>query len=107
MAVEYFDRYNQFRVNNKVNPIPGIKLSPKNSDKQTVYRKGVSRLDRISNEYYGTPFYGWLILLANPQFGGLEWDIPDNQIIRIPFPFRDSIEQYIRQAERHVELYGR
>jgi hypothetical protein len=103
---DYFDRYNKFKKNGEVKPIPGIKMSPKSTDKKVVYKLGQSRLDILSQEYYGSPYYGFLILLANPQFGGLEFNIPDGEIIRIPFPFRDSIEQYLQEVNTHLKLYG-
>jgi len=45
-------------------------------------------------------------MLANPQYGGVEGDIPNNEIIRIPFPFKDSLQQYIRAVQRYETLYG-
>jgi hypothetical protein len=36
--------------------------------------------------YYNNPYGGWLIMLANPEFGGLEFNIPNQTVIRIPFP---------------------
>ena len=84
---EYFDRYNQFKENGKVNPIPGIKLREKSTDKRVVYKLGKTRLDILSQQYYNNPYHGFLIMLANPQFGGLEFNIPDGEIknLRISF----------------------
>ena len=48
----YFDRYNKFRVNGSVKPVPGIPIPQAGSDKFAVYKKGVTRLDIISNTYY-------------------------------------------------------
>lgn len=107
MAVEYFDRYSRFRDNGKVRLVPGITLRPKDTDKRTVYKQGVTRLDKLSQEYYNSPYYGFFILMANPQFGGLEWNIPDGEIIRIPFPFKETVEQYLREVDTHIKLYGR
>jgi hypothetical protein len=76
------------------------------TDKQVVYELGKSRLDIISNKYYGNAYHGFLILMANPQFGGLEFNIPDREIIRIPFPFDSAIERYIAQVEKHKLYYG-
>jgi hypothetical protein len=104
---EYFNRYSKFENDGDIKPIPGITLKPKSSDKRIIYKLGTTRLDRISQEYYGSPFYGWMILMANPQFGGLEWQIPDGQIIRIPFPFAESIEQYMNELDKNITLYGK
>ena len=102
----YFDRYSNFRVNNSMKPIPGITIPSSSGDKKIVYKLGDSRLDKISNAYYNTPYYGWLIMLANPEFGGLEFNIPDQSILRIPFPFEAAINSYIIQINEYNTLYG-
>jgi len=102
----YYDRYNGFRVNSEVKPIPGITIPQGGNDKLVVYKKGKSRLDIMSNDYYNNPYSGWLIMSANPEFGGLEFNIPDNSIIRVPYPFDDAIQRYITQVSTHVTLYG-
>jgi len=102
----YFDRYNNFRVNGAMKPIPGLILPPLSSDKQIIYELGKSRLDIISNQYYNSPYYGWLILLANQEFGGLEFNIKDQSILTIPFPFESAIERYITSINTYKSLYG-
>lgn len=102
----YYDRYENFRENSEIKPIPGIPMPVLSSDKQVLYKAGKTRLDRISQEYYGNPYHGWLIMLANPQWGGMEFDIPDGEIIRIPFPFTSAIERYILEVKKHKQLYG-
>ena len=106
MGKEYYDRYQQFKVDGKYKPLPFIKIKPKSSDKTVLYEKQISRMDKLSQLYYGNPYHGWLIMLANPQYGGVEGDIPNNEIIRIPFPFKDSLQQYIRAVQRYETLYG-
>lgn len=103
----YFDRYSNFRENANIKPIPGIKIPQGNSDKTFIYKKGQSRLDIISDEYYNNPYSGWLIMLANPQYGGLEFNIPDMSSLRIPFPFDDAIQRYITEVKNHTLLYGK
>jgi hypothetical protein len=103
---EYFDRYNAFRVNADMKPIPGITIPESSSDKSMVYKQGLSRLDKLSNMYYNNAYSGWLIMLANPQFGGLEFNIPDMTLIRIPFPFDSAVSRYITQVNNHKALYG-
>ena len=63
-------------------------------------------MDKLSQQYYDNPYHGWLIMLANPQYGGVEENIPDNEIIRIPYPFRDSLQQYIEAVNEYERLYG-
>jgi hypothetical protein len=43
---------------------------------------------------------------ANQEFGGLEFDIPDNTLITIPFPYEDALSRYITQVSIHKLLYG-
>lgn len=105
MAI-YYDRYKDFRKNGEVKPLPGIILRESDSDKRVVYELGKSRLDILSEKYYNNPYHGFLIMLANPQFGGLEFDIPDGEIIRIPFPFNSALEEYNNQVSEHLRLYG-
>ena len=51
MAI-YLDRYDSFRVGNGIKPIPGITIPQSDSDKVTIYRLGLTRLDKLSNLYY-------------------------------------------------------
>ena len=62
MSKSYFDRYGNFKRGDKMTFIPFIKLTKKNTDLSVTWRK-YNRLDKISSEKYGTPFYGWLIML--------------------------------------------
>jgi hypothetical protein len=106
MGKEYYDRYQKFKVNGSYKPLPFIKLDTKPTDKTVVYRSQFSRLDKLSQIYYDNPYHGWLILLANPQYGGVEENIPDGEIIVVPFPFRDSLQVYIDKVEEYKTLYG-
>lgn len=102
----YFDRYSNFRFNGGMKPLPGILIPETGSDKLVLYKLGDTRLDKLSNSYYNSPYYGWLIMLANPQYGGLEFLIPDQAPIRIPFPFESAINRYIQAVNRYQALYG-
>ena len=103
---QYFDRYKKFRQNGKINPIPGLKIPSEDTDKNVVYTLGETRLDILSQTYYNNPYHGFLIMLANPQYGGLEFNIKNNDIIRIPFPFDSAIERYLNSVETYKRLYG-
>lgn len=103
---QYFDRYSGFRINNEIKPLPGIKIPEASTDKVVIYKEGNSRLDKISNTYYNNPYSGWLILLANPQFGGLEFNIPDSTPLRVPFPFESAVSRYSEQVKNYKILYG-
>lgn len=105
MARNYYDRYQAFRLENTVKTLPFIKINERSTDKRDRYKKN-SRLDIISNEAYGSPYYGWLILQANPQFGGLESNIPIGSVIRIPFPFISTLQELESKITRFDNLYG-
>ena len=81
-----YNRYSQFVINGNQTVVPYINLPSKTTDKRFVYKVGQSRMDKISQQYYGSGTFGWLILMANPNFGGLEQNIPDNTTLVIPFP---------------------
>jgi hypothetical protein len=104
---QYFDRYKIFRENGFMKPVPGINITESSSDKTFVYKKGESRLDKVSNDYYNNAYSGWLIMLGNPEYGGLEFMIPDNAILRIPFPYDSAVQSYIDGVKRNINLYGK
>jgi hypothetical protein len=103
----YFNRYVNFLINGTQTTVPFVKLPVKSSDKKYFYKVGVSRLDKISQEVYGSPFFGWVIMIANPQFGGLEWNIPDGALLNVPFPLVASIQDYEAQLNNYFLYYGR
>lgn len=105
--MSYYNRYNEFIVNGDFTMVPGIKLQSKPSDRQVVYKVGKSRLDKFSQQYYGSPYYGWLIMQTNPSFGGQEWNIPDGTIITIPYPLMQSLQDYKSQLDQYFLYYGR
>lgn len=100
----YYDRYKDFKLDGEMSTLPFLKMRPKDSDKRIV-TDSRTRFDKLSQQYYGNPYHGWLILQANPQFGGLEFDIPENTIIIVPFPFEISLEQYQREVDKYKRLY--
>jgi hypothetical protein len=104
---QYFNRYEKFTTDGNVKPIPGIKIPVSIGDKSTVYKLGETRLDILSQKYYNNPYHGYLIMLANPQYGGLEFNIKDNDVIRIPYPFETAIERYLNSVQIYKQLYGK
>jgi len=70
------------------------------------YKRGKHRLDKVSQEYYGTPLFSWLIMMANPTLGSLEFEIPDNSMVRIPFPLINSLQDYKKNVELYRLYYG-
>ena len=107
MSSQYYNRYNQFLIDGEQKTVPFVKLDTKPSDKTYIYKVGQSRMDKISQQFYGTPYFGWLILQANPQFGGLENNIYDGAVLIIPFPLLPSLQDYKAALENHFYYYGR
>ena len=107
MSTRYYNRYQNFLINGRQTIVPYVNLPSKTTDQKYIYRQAISRLDKISQEYYGTPYFGWLILQANPQFGGLENSIYDGAILVIPFPLLPSLQDYKAALENHFYYYGR
>ncbi len=106
MSNQYFDRYQFFIEDGSFKMVPGIEIPIKSTDKYFQYKKGKSRLDKASQEYYGTPYFGWLILQANPLSGSVEFEIPDNFLIRVPFPLVSTLQDYKRAIELYKLYYG-
>lgn len=106
MAYQFYNRYQGFIVNGQQKIIPWVKIPAKTTDKVYIYRNGISRLDKVSQTFYDAPYYGWLILQANPEYGGSEIDIPDNSILKIPFPLTSSLLDYKTAIQNYYFYYG-
>jgi len=107
MALQYFNRYSDFLINGQQTVVPYIPLQSKSSDKSHIYIVSQSRLDKISQQYYNSPFFGWLIMMANSQYSGLETNIPDGAVLTIPFPLVASLQDYKNNLNNHFFYYGR
>lgn len=102
----YYNRYSTLNNDEEMLSPPFVKLTEKGTDTFVQYDANKSRLDKISQQYYGSPYYGWLILMANPQYGGLEWKIGDGEAIRVPLPFDDTLKEYRTKLRKRLEYYG-
>jgi hypothetical protein len=107
MALQYYNRYGIFLENGQQKVVPYVILPSKSTDKKYIYRLGITRLDKVSQQFYGTPFFGWLIMQANPGFTGLESNIPDGGILTIPFPLLTSLQDYKGALDNHFLYYGK
>ena len=105
--MDYYNRYQNFLLNGEQTVVPNVKLPSKTTDKKYVYRQGMSRLDKISYEFYNTPYFGWLIQMANPNLGSMENNIPDGTVLIIPFPLVQSLQDYKNALDTHFYYYGR
>jgi hypothetical protein len=94
LARRDYDRYYLLKKEgDDMEPMPFVKIPESQSDKYERWNAGSSRLDLLSNKYYGSPFYDFFILLANPNYLN-EWEIPDDEVIRIPFPIQKVKIEY-------------
>lgn len=101
-----FDRYSKFKEDGEIFFPPFIKIPKKNTDLKITYVKGKTRLDKESYYYYGDANYGWLILMANPSYGGLEFLIPDGAEITIPYPLSTTLNQYQLAIDSYLKTYN-
>ena len=106
MGQQYYNRYQLFTENDQHKIVPGVNLNIKPTDKFYQFKKNKDRLDKLSETYYSSPTFGWLILLANPSLGSMESDIPDNSLIRIPHPLTSTLQDYKRSVEVYEFYYG-
>ena len=107
MARQFYNRYGDFIINGQQTIVPYITLPSKTTDKRYIFKSGLSRLDKISQQYYGSPGFGWLIMMSNPNYGGDEFNIPDGTILTIPFPLVSSLQDYKNELNNHFFYYGR
>lgn len=107
MAYPYYNRYSEFSVNGQQTVVPYVQVPGKTTDQTYIYKVGQSRLDRVSQQFYSSPVFGWLILQANPIFGGIENNIYDGAILIVPFPLIPSLQDYKTAVEQYFYYYGR
>lgn len=101
-----YNRYTKLLRNGSYRRMPNISINERLSDYYITYKRNSSRLDNISYDYYGDANYDWLILLANPDVSDLEYNIPDNSTIRIPYPLESVIEEINNKIDAYDALYG-
>lgn len=104
MSFKTFDRYGFFREEGQIRMVPFIKIDKKPSDYYEQYILGRTRLDVLSNKYYGNPNYDWLIMQANPELGSMEFEIPNYSDIRIPYPLDITLQEYIMRLKEYNEV---
>lgn len=93
----YYDRYKSFRVDGQILKVPFIKISEESTDLYIMFDKSRMRLDSLSYKYYGDANYGWLLMMANPHLGSMEFEIPDKVLFRIPYPLTTALVRYEKE----------
>lgn len=87
-----YDRYEYLKTSGEYKMMPFIKIPKNSSDKYIIWNSNKDRLDKLSEKYYNNPFYNFFILYANPEYIS-EYDIPNNTVIRIPYPL-ETVKSY-------------
>lgn len=101
-----YDRYASVRTEGGFRMLPFGEIPKSKNDRIIIYKKGQIRLDQISSQYYDSPDFAWLILQANPQYGSLEYNIPDGVELRIPYPLNNALDGYQTSIENYRKLYN-
>lgn len=89
-----YSRYEGYVNDNGCAIMPKININRTSTDLVITFRKNTMRLDSLSYKYYGDANYAWLIMLANPKYGSLEYRIPDGVRLLIPYPLDDALRRY-------------
>lgn len=79
--------------------MPPFTITKRDTDLFVIYNKGKNRLDRIAFDIYSDPTCWRFILWANPEYF-LEFDIPDNTQIRVPYPLNEVQYEVIGKLEK-------
>ena len=101
-----YNRYAKLMRDGKICKMPPITLNKNATDAFETYSKDNSSLGNISYKHYDDPNYDWLILLANKEIADLEYQIPDNTLLRIPYPLDVAIQDYESKIDQYDILYG-
>lgn len=102
--MEYYNRYNKFTVDGTNKIVPYVKIPRYSTDLTVTFDKSKMRMDNLSYKYYGDANYGWMIMLANPQYGSMEFSIPDMVSLRIPYPLETALNRYESGIENYKKI---
>ena len=81
--------------------VPFLKIDEYDTDIVITFNKRTMRMDTLSYKYYGDANYGWLIMQANPQYGSMEFSIPDGVSLRIPYPLNTAKTRYENAIQKY------
>lgn len=102
----YYNRYDALALQSDLDFFPSVQLTEKDTDKFEIYELGKSRFDKLSQKYYGSPYWGFLINLANPALAGLEFLLDDQTAVRIPLPLDATVKELKDKIELNKKYYG-
>jgi hypothetical protein len=86
------------RDGKELRDMPPFTIDDRSTDVFVTYNKQKTRLDRIAGDIYSDATCWRFILWANPEYF-IEFDIPDNTQIRVPFPLNDVQFEVIEKIE--------
>jgi len=87
-----YNFYSLLRDNDSLKNMPPITISKRSTDKSITYNSQINRLDTIAGNIYNDETLWRLILWANEQYF-MEFDIPNNTVIRIPYPLQEVLSE--------------
>jgi len=87
-----YNFYNLLKTDDYLKDMPVISIKKRTTDKSVLYNKQINRLDTIAGNIYKDETLWRLILWANQEYF-LEFDIPDNTVIRVPYPLQDVMNE--------------
>lgn len=91
-----FNFYSLLKDADKLKDMPQVQIKKRDTDRSVTYNKQKTRLDVIAGQIYNDETYWRLILWANEQYF-MEFDIPDNTVIRVPYPLQDVVNEVSRK----------
>ena len=97
-----YDRYSILNNNSVIQLMPLIKLPLNSTDKFEYWNTELHRYDKFAYKYYGNPFYDFLLYYANTEFIN-EFDIPQDALIRIPFPLSKAKNDYETLLTQYIK----
>lgn len=87
-----YNFYSLLKDNDSLKNMPPISIDKRTTDKSVTYNSQKNRLDTIAGNIYNDETLWRLILWANEQFF-MEFDIPNNSVIRVPYPLQDVLNE--------------
>lgn len=82
---------------------PKINLSDNENDVTIIWDSKEYRTDQLSNKYYGTPFFDFIIKEKNAHLGVDEWEWENGSLITIPLPLNRVVQEYFNFYKRVFE----
>jgi len=83
--------------------MPPIEIDNRQTDKRIIYNKELNRLDRIAGDSYEDETLWKVILWANPEYE-YEFDIPNNTVIRVPWPKIEVLNEISKKIINNKNL---